>query len=31
MGLFFLRREMPRIALPRVPRPPAAGDWRPAP
>jgi hypothetical protein len=27
MGLFFLRREMPRIGLPRLPRRPSAGAW----
>jgi hypothetical protein len=27
MGLFFLRREMPRIGLPRPPRPPRADAW----
>lgn len=27
MGLFFLRREMPHIGLPRVPRRPPAGAW----
>jgi hypothetical protein len=29
MGLFFIRREMPRLALPRWPRPPGAQDWQP--
>jgi hypothetical protein len=28
LGLLFLRREMPRLALPRWPRPPAATAWR---
>ncbi len=28
MGLFFLRREMPQIGLPRIPRRPAAERWR---
>jgi hypothetical protein len=28
MGLFFLRREMPRIELPRIPLPPRASAWR---
>lgn len=28
MGLFFVRREMPQIGLPRVPRRPRAGAWR---
>lgn len=27
MGLFFLRREMPRIELPRIPLPPRASAW----
>jgi hypothetical protein len=27
MGLFFLRREMPRIAWPRLPRRPATTAW----
>ncbi|MCU0968263.1 MAG: hypothetical protein MUF03_05460 [Rubrivivax sp.] len=31
MGLFFLRREMPRIGLPRVPWAPAADAWVPQP
>lgn len=29
MALFFMRREMPRIELPRLPRAPAAGSWKP--
>jgi hypothetical protein len=29
MALFFMRREMPRIELPRLPRAPAAGSWLP--
>ncbi len=29
MALFFMRREMPRIELPRLPRAPAAGSWMP--
>jgi hypothetical protein len=29
MGLFFIRREMPRLALPRWPWPPGAQDWQP--
>lgn len=28
MGLYFVRREMPYIGLPRVPRPPRQGAWR---
>jgi hypothetical protein len=28
MALFFLRREMPRIELPRVPRPLPADSWQ---
>lgn len=28
MGLFFLRREMPQIGLPRIPRRPAGERWR---
>ena len=31
MALFFMRREMPRIELPRWPRSPAAGSWQPWP
>ena len=31
MALFFMRREMPRIELPRLPRAPAAGSWLPWP
>ena len=31
MALFFLRREMPRIELPRVPRRPADDSWQPWP
>jgi hypothetical protein len=29
LGAFFLRREMPRLGLPRVPRPLPADAWRP--
>ena len=29
MALFFMRREMPRIELPRLPRAPAASSWQP--
>ncbi|MEN9417909.1 MAG: hypothetical protein RI988_1529 [Pseudomonadota bacterium] len=29
MGLVFIRREMPRLALPSWPRPPGAQDWQP--
>ncbi len=29
MALFFVRREMPRIELPRVPRSPPASSWQP--
>lgn len=29
MALFFMRREMPRLALPRWPRPPAPSAWTP--
>lgn len=29
MALFFMRREMPRIELPRLPRAPAASAWQP--
>jgi hypothetical protein len=29
MALFFMRREMPRIELPRLPRAPAADGWQP--
>jgi hypothetical protein len=29
MALFFVRREMPRIELPRVPRCPPASSWKP--
>jgi hypothetical protein len=31
MALFFMRREMPRIELPRLPRAPAARSWQPWP
>ena len=31
MALFFMRREMPRIELPRVPRRPPASSWQPWP
>ena len=31
MALFFMRREMPRIELPRVPRSPPASSWQPWP
>jgi hypothetical protein len=31
MALFFVRREMPRIELPRVPRCPPASSWQPWP
>jgi len=31
MGLFFLRREMPRMGLPRLPRRLAADAWQPRP